>query len=134
MISLYVLIIPIIVIILLYILISYFIFRRKLNIEEIKLYPFSKNRSKLFLTLEYISIATFAVISIIYMNRLDSIDFSPTFIPKLSIILFFVIQLIRGSELFVFNDEEKSYYYPYLGSVLLLVVFFYLNYVESYLG
>ena len=130
----YVLIIPIIVIILLYILISYFIFKRKLNIAEKRLYPFSKNRSKLFLTLEYISIVTFAVTSIIYINRYDSIDFSPTFIPKLSIILFFVIQLIRGSELFVLNNEKKSHYYPYLGSVMLLVVFFYLNYVESYLG
>lgn len=107
MVSVYVLFIPIIVIILLYFLISYFIFKRKLNIAEKRLYPFSKNRSKLFLMLEYVSIVTFAVISIIYINRFDSIDFSPTFIPKLSIILFFVIQLIRGSELFAFNNEKK---------------------------
>lgn len=133
MISVYLLIIPIIVIILFYISISCFIFKRKLNIKEKKLYPFSKNRSKLFVVLEFISVVTFTVVSIIYINRLDSVNFSPTFIPKLSIILFLVIQLIRGSELFVFNHGEKSYYYPYLASTMFLLIIFYLIYVENYL-
>lgn len=133
MISVYLLIIPIIVIILFYISISCFIFKRKLNITEKKLYPFSKNRSKLFVVLEFISVVTFTVVSIIYINRLDSVNFSPTFIPKLSIILFLVIQLIRGSELFVFNHGEKSYYYPYLASTMFLLIIFYLIYVENYL-
>ncbi len=125
--------VPVMIIILLYFSIGYFIFKRKLNIVEKRLYPFSKNRSKVFLVLEFISIATFAVISVIYINHLDTIDFSPTFIPKLSIILFLVIQLIRGSELWVFNREEKSYYYQSLGAMMLFSIFVYFHYVESYL-
>lgn len=77
-----------IIIILLYIIISYFSFKRKLNIKEKRLHPFTKDKNKLFLIVEVIAIVAFAVTSIVYINISDPSVLSPTFIPKLKLCCF----------------------------------------------
>ena len=121
------------IILLLYILISHFILKRKLNIEEKRLRPFSKNRNKLFLITEIISIIAFTVIGIVYLNLAEPAHFSRTFIPKLIVVLHFTLQVIRGLELWAFNREEKSYYYQSLGATMFLALFLVFYFSEGYL-
>ena len=121
------------IILLLYILISHFILKRKLNIEEKRLRPFSKNRNKLFLITEIISIIAFTVIGIVYIDFAEPAHFSRTFIPKLIVVLFFTQQVIRGLELWAFNREEKSYYYQTLGATMFLALFLVFYFTEGYL-
>lgn len=118
---------------LLCILISHFIFKRHLNIEEKRIHPFSKNRKKLFLTLEVITIIIFIVISIFYTNNVDPPQYSLTFLPKLSIIVLFTVQVIRGIELWIFNRKEKSYYYQFLGAITHLIFLLVLCFSDVYL-
>ena len=122
------------IILLLYILISHFILKRKLNIEEKRLGPFSKDRNKLFSMIEIISIIAFAVIGIVYINIADPGHFSRTFIPKLIAVLFFTLQVIRGLELWTFNREEKSYYHQSLGATVFLALFLVFYFSEGYLS
>ena len=121
------------IIVLIYILISHFILKRKLNIEVKRLRPFSKNRNKLFLITEFISIIAFTVIGIVYLNLAEPAHFSQTFIPKLLVVLFFTQEVIRGLELWAFNREEKSYYYQSLGATTFLALFLVFYFSESYL-
>ncbi|WP_438311533.1 DUF4181 domain-containing protein [Sporosarcina sp. FA9] len=118
---------------LLYIYINRFILKRKLNIEEKRLHMFSKDRNNFFLIAEIIAIIAFTVISIVYIDIALPTNFSPTFIPKLTFVFLFVIQVIRGLELWVFNREEKLYYYQSLGAALFLIMFFIFYFSENYL-
>ena len=121
------------IILFLHILISHFILKRKLKIEEKRLGTFSKNRNKLFLITEIISIVAFTVIAIVYINLTDPANFSRTFIPKLIAVQFFTVQVIRGLELWTFNGEEKSYYYQLFGAPMFLAWFLVIYFSEGYL-
>ena len=121
------------IILLLYTLISHFILKRKLNIKEKRLGPFSKDRNKLFLIIEIISIVAFAVIGFVYINLADPVHFSRTFTTKLMVVLFFTVEVIRGLELWTSNREEKSYYYHSLGATMFLALFLVFYFSEGYL-
>lgn len=128
-----IIIITSIAIISLYILISHFILKRKLNIKEKRLHLFSKDRNKLFLIVEIIAITAFVVISIIYINISDPAHFSLTFIPKLTFVVLFIVEIIRGMELWMFNRDERSYYYRSLGAAMFLTTFLLFYFTEDYL-
>lgn len=111
-------------------LISQFVFKRKLNIEEKKLYPFSKDRNKLFSFVEILIFIVFTITCVVYMQNPDSSHFSSTFIPKLPLIFLFAIYIIRGVELWIFNRKERSYYYQYLVAAAFLTMFIAANFLE----
>lgn len=120
------------IILLLFILISgEYILKRKLKIESIDMRLFSKNRNGPLQILDLITIAIF--LSVGATSHYMSSEFSPTYYTKLLITAFFVLEIIRGIELIIFNRDKKSYYHQILRVVVLIAIFIVFNYADNYL-
>lgn len=125
------LILIILITLLLYVLISEFILKQKLKIKSIDMRLFSTNRNSHLQILDLITIAIF--LSIAAISHYMSSEFAPTYYAKLFIIAFFVLEVIRGTELFIFNRNKKSYYHQILRIIVLIVVFIAFSFADNYL-
>lgn len=119
------------IILLLYISISRFIFKNRLQIEEKRLHPFTKGRRKMFVILEIIAILSFTVISFLYIRHTAPIDYSPQIIPKLTFVLLFIVYVIRGIEKWFYNRKEKAYYYDSLAAAMFLAILLIITFYED---
>jgi|SRR5690625_3840086 len=106
-----------------FIFITHYIFKKKLQITDEKLHLFKATRAKLFLFLEAITISGFIIFFLTYMNHLGTNDIPMSFIPKLTLVLLFVISVIRGVELFIYQRRTKAYYYDFTGAALFLLLY-----------
>lgn len=112
-----------ILILLIYIFISHFIFKKKWHIKESKLHPFKANRSKAFRTAEIIVLTCYLISGLIYINVQKTFEPSTTFISTLIFLLLFSISIIRGLEIWKTNRESKAYYYEFSGAFMFILLF-----------
>lgn len=86
----------------------------------------------LFSLIEMIVIVAFVIVMVVYVMKVELLDHSLIFVSKLGVVLSFVVQVIRGVELWIFNAEEKAHYYEFLGAVVFLVILFMFNVLDVY--
>lgn len=115
-----------------FIFITQYFFKKKLQITDEKLHLFKANRVKLFLFLEAITVSGFIIFFLTYMNHLSTNDFPMSFIPKLTLILLFVISIIRGVELYIYQRRTKAYYYEFTGAALFILLYILVLFGEQY--
>lgn len=122
-----------ILILFIYMFISYFIFKRKWQIKEKRLHPFKADRSKSFHITEITVIIVYAIFGLIYINFPKTSEPSPTFISSLTLLLLFILSMIRGAEIWNNNRNDKAYYYEFTGALMFILLFFLFYFGEKFL-
>jgi len=115
-----------------FIFITHYIFKKKLQITDEKLHLFKANRAKIFIFVEAITVGGCIIFFLTYMNHLGTNDISMSFIPKLTLILLFIISVIRGVELFIYQRRTKAYYYEFTGAVFFILLYILVLFGEQY--
>ncbi len=108
-----------ILVLILYLFISEFYFKRHLHIPASKINILSKNRNKSFVFLECISVISYFVFTLLIVILTD---ISQIKIAALLLGSFVISNIIQTIELWKFQRENKIYYHHFLSSVLVLIL------------
>lgn len=106
-----------------YIAITQFYFRKHLNIKIKWIGPFSKGRKTPFIAIDLFLILAFFVFAVILGTSLDAFpNYQLTLIMAL-FVLFFLLSINRGVEQWLYHRSEKAYYHEWATSLTLLLMF-----------
>src|SRR5699024_6790696 len=111
-----------IIILLGYILISHFILKRKLHINEIRLHICSKNKNKLLLDIEIILVISLIVFTLILLHIFADHNYY-LFISGFLFLFLILLECITFVELWLYQCEERAYYYSLSAAIMYLLIF-----------
>ncbi|PSL41479.1 uncharacterized protein DUF4181 [Planomicrobium soli] len=109
---------------LVYLIISHFYFKKRLNIKAKSTFMFHQDRSRISVAIDGILLVGF-IYAMFWINvEKEAEMFSGVIKISPLFALFFLTSLNRGIEERVLHREEKAYYHDWLESLLCLAVFF----------
>jgi hypothetical protein len=116
-----------IIILALYLLVSEFYIKRRLNIKRIRKGTFTKGRKKVFIVIEVALMIFFITTTFTF---LEYFPYSPIIRSLPIFIFFFSVSLLRGIEEWIVKKSNRSYYHEWLASITFLIMILFITFVE----